>query len=73
VNPVDQLAAAIAATIEMVGGPWDGKLYHVTGPVRWRCCWYDNDDPNTVHIYELARDPVNGQAVYQYRGVARDA
>lgn len=64
-NPIDQLASAIAATIEMVGGPWDGKLYHVTGPVRWRCCWYDSDEPHRIHIYELSRDHA-GRAVYRW-------
>lgn len=69
-NPANQLAAAIAATIPYVGGPHCGKVEFVTGPVQFRRCYRDCEDPYRFHVYELARDHT-GRAVYRYQGVAR--
>jgi hypothetical protein len=65
VNPADQLAAAIAATFPYVGGPWCGKVEFVTGPVQFRRCYYDTEQPHRIHVYELARDHA-GRAVYRW-------
>lgn len=64
-NPLDAAAAQIAATIPYVGGPWCGKVEYVVGPVHFRRCYYDTDEPERIHIYELSRDQA-GRAVYRW-------
>jgi hypothetical protein len=65
VDAIDALAAALAATIPYVGGPWCGKVEFVVGPVHFRRCYYDCEDPSRIHIYELSRDHA-GRAVYRW-------
>ena len=66
-DQADKLAAAIAATIEYVGGPYCGRTEYIVGPVHFRRCWYDASDRTRIHIYALARDGA-GRAVYRYQG-----
>lgn len=64
-NEADKLAASMAATIPYCGGPWCGKVEYVTGPVRFRKCFFTDETHTAVEVYELARDHA-GRAVYRW-------